>query len=800
LRQRDPRIPRDLETIVAKSIEKEPSRRYQSAAELAEDLKRFLDDRPIAARRTTTVDRSWRWCRRNPIVASLIGAVIAVTLCGMSGVIWQWQEALANARLARSRANQLAVKTQEAQQHALQAAAEGQKAKTERDATLVLNERLRRANYVAHMNLAQRAWHDLDVPRARELLDAHRPGQQTDLRGFEWHYLDRLCRQHLRQSTRLAAPLFKAAISPDRLRVAAATSASEVSVFDAATGQRIWGPAQVSATKVNKIAFSADGKRLAAVGGGTLKVFDAESGREVYVRPSHDDTWSVAMHTGGALAAVGIGTGVVNIYSLERREEAPRVLAGHTGAVDSLAFSPDGQYLASGSRDGNVIVRNAQTWEPLSFSPLKIDATSIWSVAFDPLSRELAAASQGGRIWSWDLGTGKPRFEQPASAGGTLLNVVFSPDGKQLAAGGWRQSIHLIDAQTGIELPNSPWRAQLGAVNALSFSPDSPRLISVGWDGVVRRWSTQSAVESIPFVEARKATALAVSRDGQYLATARQDSRIVLLDAKTGKELRELAGPAVRAAALAFSSDGKRLAGSFADGQVIVWDTANEVPPLTITMPPGDEAYRLAFSPDGSMLATGSLRRTPGAVMLRLWDARTGKLIRNLPDDPARTGHTSAVWALAFHPSGKRLASSSADGTVRMWDVATGEEQADFNVEDESGTSGLAFHPNGTQLACASLEGVVHIRDAQSGKALGVLAGHRSSVQCVAYSHDGRRMATGSADLTVRIWDTETSQELLSLAGHEELIAGVAFGAEDLQLFSYAFDGSLRLWDARPLP
>jgi WD40 repeat protein len=233
---------------------------------------------------------------------------------------------------------------------------------------------------------------------------------------------------------------------------------------------------------------------------------------------------------------------------------------------------------------------------------------------------------------------------------------------------------------------------------------------------------------------------------------------------------------------------------------VIVWDAANEVPPLTITMPPGDEAYRLAFSPDGSMLATGSLRRTPGAVMLRLWDARTGKLIRNLPDDPARTGHTSAVWALAFHPSGKRLASSSADGTVRMWDVATGEEQADFNVEDESGTSGLAFHPNGTQLACASLEGVVHIRDAQSGKALGVLAGHRSSVQCVAYSHDGRRMATGSADLTVRIWDTETSQELLSLAGHEELIAGVAFGAEDLQLFSYAFDGSLRLWDARPLP
>jgi hypothetical protein len=210
LRTRNGQVDRDLETICLKCLEKEPTRRYGSAEALAEDLERWLAGEPIRARPTGQAERLWRWSRRNPLVASLSAVVVLVTVVGFFGVLGQWQVAVQQ--------------RDEAQQ--------------QRDEVRVLNDRLQRTLYAANMNLAKHAWDEAAVVRVRELLEQHRPKPgETDLRGFEWHYLYRLCHSAL---LTLQGTGYSVAFSPDGKRLAGASPRdSTVKVLDAQTGQEL---------------------------------------------------------------------------------------------------------------------------------------------------------------------------------------------------------------------------------------------------------------------------------------------------------------------------------------------------------------------------------------------------------------------------------------------------------------------------------------------------------------------------------------------------------------------------------
>jgi WD40 repeat protein/serine/threonine protein kinase len=806
LRKIDPRIPRDLETIIVKSIDKEPGRRYQTAGELAADLQRFLEDRPIQARQIGSLERVRRWCRRNPTIAGLLAAVALVTVVGIAGVLWQWQEALANAKLAAGNAAKFAIKTQQAQQLAVQAQDLAQEAQRERDETQTANQRLRRANYTADMILSRLAWDISDVRRVRDLLDLHRPGpSETDLRGFEWHYLDRLCRQRLLFVKECAAPVVQVAVSPDGTRIAAGLQDGSVTIFDSHTGEPALKPTRVYQSRVRGMAFSPDGHHLAITGGRWLRVLDAESGRMLFQREAPAGPWGVAFRPDGKVLACGWGDGTVRISSLENERES-FTLAGNGAGMSDVAFSPNGEFLAAGSRDGTVLLWNAQTWEKLDLAAFESGRGAVLSVAFDATSQWLAAGGTIGMVQLWNVRSGNPAVEKPLQLSGAVQSVAFSPDGKRLATVGGQQTIHLFDTQTakpfdattGKALP--VWRAHSSLIQKLAFSPDGSRLISGGADGAVRIWSTQETKESIPIGKGHTRWHVAVSPDGSLLACTDVGGKVALWDARTLSVVRMLEGPPAQVHAVAFSLDNQRLAAGFGDGQVFIWDIQGEHSPLKLPARDSHQVMSVAFSPDGKLLATGARDRTSQhSDNLRLWDASTGEPVSTLGGQSPNLGHTAAVISVAFSPDGQRLASGSTDQTARLWDVAARREVSPLRARHADDVRSVAFSNDGKRLASASYDGTVQIRDLDSGQTV-KLEGHTGQVTCVCFSRDGSRVATASSDQTIKVWDGQTGQELLTLRGHAGSVTCVAFSADGHRLFSLSADRTLRVWDGTPLP
>jgi hypothetical protein len=360
LRVLDPRIPRDLETLLMKAIEKDPRRRYASADDLAEDLRRYLADEPIRARRIGPVERLGRWGRRNPLVAGLSAAIVLVTALGFVGVLGQWQVALANEQQANENAAQ---------------------AEKERDAVKALNEklqatqeRLQRTLYAAHINLAQHAWEAGGVARVLELLEQHRPKPgEPDLRGFEWDYLYRLCHAELLSLKGYTGRVTSVAFSPDGKRLASAGVGGGVKVWDAQTGQELL-TLEGRAGEDNSVAFSPDGKRLAGVSGFggpdglamSLKVWDTQTGRELLTCKGLkganaafiNQARNVAFSPDGQRLASAAGDQTVKVWDAQTGQEL-LTCKGHDGRVNSVAFSSNGHRLASGAADGTVMIWDA---------------------------------------------------------------------------------------------------------------------------------------------------------------------------------------------------------------------------------------------------------------------------------------------------------------------------------------------------------------------------------------------------------------------------------------------------------
>jgi WD40 repeat protein len=488
---------------------------------------------------------------------------------------------------------------------------------------------------------------------------------------------------------------------------------------------------------------------------------------------------SLACSPDGTRLATGTSDGAVQIWNATTGEE---ILAtkGHADGVHGLAFSPDGSRLASASRDKTVKEWDVATGREVRCFP---HPTIVWSVTYSPDGRRLVSGSSDGdnAIRVWDMTTAKEVLP-PKRLTSHVFSVAYSPEGTRLAAADWSESAMVWDATTG-----QPVRALKGW--HVAFSPDGNQVASAGRDGAVRVWDAAADKESLLIVGGSGAVqSLAYSPDGTRLVTASSDGTIKLLDATTGQEVRTLKGHTEEVRQLAFHPDGTRLVSASFNGRVKVWDVMTIQEARLLTGHPR-WVEGVAFDPDRKWLASASRDET-----VKIWDVATGQEVRTLK------GHTNQVHGLAFSPDGKSLASASWDQSVKVWDLTSEKEPRTFR--HSARVWSVAYSPDGSLLASGSEDGAVKVWDTRTGQENVLLEGHGVRVYSVVFSPQGKWLASGARDNLVKIWDTQQGRAggrgapLLALKGHTSWVYGVAYSPDGKWLTSASDDGTVRLWNA----
>jgi serine/threonine-protein kinase len=275
--------------------------------------------------------------------------------------------------------------------------------------------------------------------------------------------------------------------------------------------------------------------------------------------------------------------------------------------------------------------------------------------------------------------------------------------------------------------------------------------------------------------------AVAVSPDGQILASGSYDKTIRLWDIQTGKLQRTLTGHTDAVRAIAFSPDGQMLASGSGDKTIKIWHTQTGELARTLYGHVGP-IWAIATSPDAKTLASGSYDG-----VIKTWNLQTGELLQTLPE------HYDSIWAVTISPDGKTLASGSYDGTVKIWDLQTGKLLRTLAAHAE-GVRSVAINPDGKTLASGSWDKTINIWNLQTGELLQTLSGHRDRVLSVAFSPEGKSVASSSVDRTINIWDLQTGRSLRTLTGHTDWVISVAFSPDGKTLVSGSKDKTVKIW------
>jgi WD40 repeat protein len=585
------------------------------------------------------------------------------------------------------------------------------------------------------------------------------------------------------------------AFNSDGTKLVAQREDGMARVWDTSTGQ-MWGG---HGKDIRSIALSPDGMTLAAGSEDeTVQLWNIRTGQPLATFRGHSSAaLSVAFSPDGTLLASGGDDNTVRLWDPSTGEMLA-VLEGHTQDVALLAFSPDGQILASGSYDNTTRLWDVATGELRA--TLEGHSGDVRSLAFSPDGTILVSASswEDNTVRLWDVPSGAPLAVLDGCTRtahrGEVSRVAFSPDGSRLAVSCGDAGAVVWDVSTSQPQPVL-WKGDGGPVNSLALSPDGAVLAvgrGNGWTeaGTVQLWDVTTGQERA-VLEGHTVwvQGVAFSPDGTLLASGSGDRTVRLWNVTTGELVLTL-GPL---------SDG------FVAGESSIYDDDSDV----VLHPDiySDAVWSVAFSPDGTKLAVGRGDPWVGPGSMQLYDAATGEpLTEFYAKAPPLCCEMVSVYDLAFSPDGTLLATADGDGVARVWDAVTGEELA--TLDPDSGWVGsVAFSPDGSLLAtggafsdcdygevCSPDEGEMRLWDVATGEQLALVEGPLGGVSDVAFSPDGKLIAFagGWEDGIVSLWGTETGETLAVLESSQ--VASVAFSADGTLLVTGGYDGIVHLW------
>jgi WD40 repeat protein len=784
-----PGLPRDLETITLHTLEKDPSRRYSGAQALADDLKRFLEGEPIRARPVPFWERGWKWARRRPAIASLIVALhlAGAAVLGLGVVSYvQINRALESERDERSAAVVARAQEADARKRAEQAQ-QGALSETYR----------------------------ASLSEVRALRAAHPPGWRDDAVAS----LARLGRW----------PTSRRDLS--ELRTEATADLGEPDV-------RLVARIEGLAGSVDALDFSPDGRMLATIlTSGGVHLWDVEARRHaasVEDGGTVEDAstrWimSARFLADGLLAYTTRAGRVTFLNPTDRRAVRPPIESPGAKAV-RIAVDRKARWIAVGWSDGRIELHNANGHDNAAPAPRRVFRANPRLMALSPDGRWLALAGANNSIELHATDSASP--SPPVTLGrsrGNLFSLAFSNDGQTLASTSWDHTATLWDVATREE--RLTFRGHRESVNGVAFSPDGAWVATTSNDHTARLWDARTGQTLAVLPGTWFMRGVAFSPDGKYLAVGCESgtNTVRVFQLMGRQECRRLVGHNSGAQVVEFHPSLPRLASGADDHNLILWDPdTGAALRRWIT----HDAYvaALAYSPDGTLLATG---RGGGGEMdraIRLWDAESGALRQRLP------GHTTGVSALAFDPKGRRLASADESGAVIIWDLTTGAilrkvslgqwvrsvtfldehhvlagagvasgEVVLFDVEGTAqprraalaaGWCRLAVDHRRSRVIVAHFNGdlsTLSLPDLKPGHQLAKT--HDGVVWALALRPDGGLLATGGADRRVVLRDPETFAPLLTFPEWTGVIKSLDFDVSGTRLAVAGVDSDVAVWN-----
>jgi eukaryotic-like serine/threonine-protein kinase len=780
----DPYIPRDLETIVMKAMEKSPHNRYLSAEAMAEDLRRFLHDEPIAARQISPLEKLARWSRRHKsLAASLSTTAVLLVLLATTG----WLGAAANRRLAAEK-GQLADK----------------EAELRREAQWLL--------YLSDMQVAYKAWEECDFTTVRELLERHLPKDgEPDCRGFEWWHLHSLLKRasaakHVEGIGGTLKRLKSGEIASYGLSSGAGHVVSDgVRIVDPTTKQIL---RQYAVPRV--VDMSSDGDTLLSLPGWRIPP---------WIHAPAADRRQLVVH--------------------DLKSGVDRQMHEFVHHVEAGALSPDGQRVAARTEDGSLFLLDAASGEVLlqrqvhapSWGKMKY-ASETDTIRFSPDGSLVASGGTDNVLALWDIGSNTVRsltghFFMPSGARG-ILAIDFSSDGSRIASGGEDRTVRVWDVRTGGSI--AVLAGHTGEVRTVAFRPDDNQtVISGGYDQTIRVWDvTQqheravlrrhySIVYSVLFTaDGREVLSTGTSGVNEAIAWKEKDwtpadmlwsepGSPLLAAAPSMRHVVGLSPGSTRARVWSFDDHGNverirdlelhaptemglavsstnRLAIALANGTVQIWDLPSMELVHSIPFEPGDASWRLAFSPDGEILAAATAGR-------KIWlidaDGRGEKTLLGSTPDGAKS--------VRFNRAADRLLVSDDSGMTSMWDVP-GRRQL---WEHRHGAFST-WSPDERTVAIisyASQDGEsIQLREATSG-ALMRSFGRQRAAKGIQYLDD-QTLVTIGLDGVVKLWDAGTGLLRCALPNPDSGLADLVVTADGESIATIGFSGMIRIWRA----